>query len=117
MTAEDALEVVGWLSEADVDVWLLGGWSVDALVGEQTRKHKDLDLSVRDEHVSRMSDVLKPEGTARRGRPLQSFARTPDAIATPVSTAKAVCAGAAKDQSARKSQCARKSQSPTSPCK
>jgi lincosamide nucleotidyltransferase A/C/D/E len=62
MSAEDALEIVGWLSAADVDVWLLGGWGVDALVGEQTRDHKDLDLMVRDEHVSRMSDVLNEHG-------------------------------------------------------
>jgi Aminoglycoside-2''-adenylyltransferase len=62
MTAEDAVEIVGWLSASDVDVWLLGGWGVDALVGEQTRDHKDLDLMVRDEHVSRMSDVLNEHG-------------------------------------------------------
>jgi lincosamide nucleotidyltransferase A/C/D/E len=58
MTAEDTIEIVGWLSASDVDVWLLGGWGVDALVGEQTRDHKDLDLIVRDEHVSLMSDAL-----------------------------------------------------------
>jgi lincosamide nucleotidyltransferase A/C/D/E len=75
MTAEDALEILGWLSAADVDVWLLGGWGVDALVGEQTRDHKDLDLMVRDEHVSRMSDVLNEHGFRRRIRSLVGGSR------------------------------------------
>src|SRR5215216_4234618 len=34
------------------------GWGVDALVGEQTREHKDLDLIVRDSHESRMREAL-----------------------------------------------------------
>jgi hypothetical protein len=31
-------------------IWLDGGWGVDALVGEQTREHEDLNLIVRDAH-------------------------------------------------------------------
>jgi lincosamide nucleotidyltransferase A/C/D/E len=34
------------LAGAGVDVWIDGGWGVDALVGEQTREHDDLDLVV-----------------------------------------------------------------------
>jgi lincosamide nucleotidyltransferase A/C/D/E len=48
MTAADVVEILGWLGTASVDVWLDGGWGVDALVGEQTREHNDLDLIVRD---------------------------------------------------------------------
>jgi lincosamide nucleotidyltransferase A/C/D/E len=48
MTAADVVEILGWLRAASADVWLDGGWGVDALVGEQTREHKDLDLIVRD---------------------------------------------------------------------
>ena len=62
MTEADVLEVLQWLGEGEVAVWLKGGWGVDALVGEQTRDHKDLDLIVRDDDVSRMSDVLYPHG-------------------------------------------------------
>ena len=62
MTEADVVEVLGWLSEGEVAVWLMGGWGVDALVGEQTREHEDLDLIVRDDEVSRMSDVLSPHG-------------------------------------------------------
>jgi hypothetical protein len=48
MVETDVVEILGWLSAASVDVWLDGGWGVDALVGEQTREHNDLDLIVRD---------------------------------------------------------------------
>jgi predicted nucleotidyltransferase len=62
MTEADVVEALGWLGEGEVPVWLDGGWGVDALVGEQTREHNDLDLIVRDDHVSRMSDVLHEHG-------------------------------------------------------
>jgi lincosamide nucleotidyltransferase A/C/D/E len=39
--AADVVEILGWLGAVSVDVWLDGGWGVDALVGEQTREHKD----------------------------------------------------------------------------
>jgi lincosamide nucleotidyltransferase A/C/D/E len=31
---------------AGIDVWIDGGWGIDALLGEQTREHEDLDLVV-----------------------------------------------------------------------
>jgi lincosamide nucleotidyltransferase A/C/D/E len=44
ITAEDALSVLAMLRKADVGVWIAGGWGIDALLGEQTREHRDLDL-------------------------------------------------------------------------
>ena len=49
MTAERASETLGALERAGVAVCCMGGWGVDALVGEQTRKHRDLDLIVERE--------------------------------------------------------------------
>ncbi|MEI8410379.1 MULTISPECIES: glycosyltransferase [unclassified Kribbella] len=46
MTAERALSLLDLLAVAEVDVWVDGGWGVDALVGRQTRVHADLDLGV-----------------------------------------------------------------------
>lgn len=40
------LSVSEGLRAASVRHWLAGGWGVDALVGRQTRKHRDLDLAV-----------------------------------------------------------------------
>jgi lincosamide nucleotidyltransferase A/C/D/E len=71
MTAEDVVEILGWLDAASADVWLDGGWGVDALFGEQTREHKDLDLIVRDAHESRMRDVLATHGFAQVPRGLR----------------------------------------------
>jgi len=55
MTEADVIEILGWLADAGVAVWLDGGWGVDALIGEQTREHKDLDLIVRDDRVACLS--------------------------------------------------------------
>jgi lincosamide nucleotidyltransferase A/C/D/E len=46
MELRDVEEIVGALSAAGVRWWLAGGWGVDALVGRQTRRHKDLDVVV-----------------------------------------------------------------------
>lgn len=56
MTAEDVLSVLALLRRAEVDVWIGGGWGIDALVGEQTRDHGDLDLMHRqDQELAAMS--------------------------------------------------------------
>ncbi|MEA3019607.1 MAG: hypothetical protein QOI47_1131 [Actinomycetota bacterium] len=47
--AGDVLEVLDALDGAGVRVWLAGGWGVDALLGEETRPHGDLDLVVASE--------------------------------------------------------------------
>lgn len=44
MPAELVPEVLDTLKSAGVQAWLAGGWGVDALLGEQTRPHQDLDL-------------------------------------------------------------------------
>jgi lincosamide nucleotidyltransferase A/C/D/E len=46
MPADDVLAILTRL--ADVDVWVGGGWGIDALLGEQTRQHRDLDLMHRE---------------------------------------------------------------------
>jgi lincosamide nucleotidyltransferase A/C/D/E len=58
MHAADVIEVVEALQEAGVDVWLDGGWGVDALLEKQTREHDDLDVVVGVDHVSRLIVVL-----------------------------------------------------------
>ncbi len=62
MTADDVVEVLNTLEDAGIDVWLDGGWAVDALVGEQTRDHDDLDLVARSEDAERAISVLEPCG-------------------------------------------------------
>jgi lincosamide nucleotidyltransferase A/C/D/E len=54
MGAADALGVVDLLEEAGIRTWVSGGWGCDALLGEQTRQHEDLDLilDARDQQPS-----------------------------------------------------------------
>jgi lincosamide nucleotidyltransferase A/C/D/E len=46
MPASSVLEVLDALSVSGCPAWILGGWGVDALVGRQTRPHRDLDLAI-----------------------------------------------------------------------
>ena len=46
MAAGDLLAILDLLERAGVAVWIDGGWGVDALLGEQTREHDDLDLVI-----------------------------------------------------------------------
>jgi lincosamide nucleotidyltransferase A/C/D/E len=54
MDLGEVLGVVADLTEASCAVWVAGGWGVDALLGQQTRLHRDLDLALdaRDEPVA-----------------------------------------------------------------
>lgn len=45
---DEVLLVTHCLESQSVQFWLAGGWGVDALVGRQTRRHKDLDVVIED---------------------------------------------------------------------
>ena len=64
MTAEQVLELVELLTARGLDVWVDGGWGVDALVGRQTREHGDLDLGVARPHLQTVIKVLDEVGYA-----------------------------------------------------
>jgi lincosamide nucleotidyltransferase A/C/D/E len=42
----EVVEVLDALERRRVRLWLAGGWGVDALVGVETRLHRDVDLAV-----------------------------------------------------------------------
>ena len=44
--AGDVLRIVDLLGDRGIDAWLDGGWGVGALLGEQMRPHKDVDIVV-----------------------------------------------------------------------
>jgi lincosamide nucleotidyltransferase A/C/D/E len=46
LTAPDLAALADVFEAAGIEVWLDGGWGVDALLGEQTRVHDDLDLVI-----------------------------------------------------------------------
>jgi lincosamide nucleotidyltransferase A/C/D/E len=60
--AEDVINIYQSLSANDIQIWLTGGWGIDALLREQTRPHKDLDLIMLVDDVVRMRDLLDRAG-------------------------------------------------------
>jgi lincosamide nucleotidyltransferase A/C/D/E len=64
MSPDDALSVLSLLGEAGAEVWIAGGWGVDALLGRQTREHRDLDLLHRQEQEPAVLAALAAAGYA-----------------------------------------------------
>jgi lincosamide nucleotidyltransferase A/C/D/E len=60
MSAEDVVALLALME--GIDVWLDGGWGVDALLGEQTREHDDLDLVVARSDVPSLIEALRQDG-------------------------------------------------------
>ena len=74
MTASVVCEVVDWLNEAGIRVWLDGGWGVDALLGGETRAHHDVDIIVTVGDVPKLLEVGHRKGFAiREGSPPHAF--------------------------------------------
>src|SRR6266404_7358796 len=45
-----------------IEVWLDGGWAVDALLGAQTRPHKDVDIILRAADLPQLREILGSRG-------------------------------------------------------
>jgi lincosamide nucleotidyltransferase A/C/D/E len=60
----DVIEILDRLDEAGVEYWLDGGWAVDAVLGEQTRPHADLDLIVQVGDLTALREALGRDGFA-----------------------------------------------------
>ncbi|MFI1095668.1 nucleotidyltransferase domain-containing protein [Streptomyces sp. NPDC020917] len=62
MTADDVLSVLALARQAGADLWIGGGWGIDALLGEQTRPHRDVDVMHRQEHEPALAAALAAAG-------------------------------------------------------
>jgi lincosamide nucleotidyltransferase A/C/D/E len=62
LTENDVMTVITALTDAGIDAWIGGGWGVDAVVGETTRAHRDLDLAIRSGHLDSAIGVLEGLG-------------------------------------------------------
>jgi lincosamide nucleotidyltransferase A/C/D/E len=58
MMGEDVVEVLSALDAGGIEYWVDGGWGIDALMGEQTRPHRDLDLGIRIDDVAKVEAAL-----------------------------------------------------------
>jgi lincosamide nucleotidyltransferase A/C/D/E len=59
---EDVISLYQRLLDHGIQVWLTGGWGIDALLREQTRPHKDLDVIVLVDDVARLRELLGCDG-------------------------------------------------------
>ncbi len=58
----DLFQMLDWLEETGVRYWLDGGWGVDALYGQQTRIHRDVDIDFDSRHTDRLLTFLQDKG-------------------------------------------------------
>jgi lincosamide nucleotidyltransferase A/C/D/E len=54
--------ILSALDRASVRYWVAGGWGVDALVGQRTREHRDVDLAIDAEDFARAGEAVKALG-------------------------------------------------------
>jgi lincosamide nucleotidyltransferase A/C/D/E len=62
LRAEQVAALIRDMQEQGIRLWLMGGWGVDALLGEQTRDHHDLDLLVQIADLERFVERLSALG-------------------------------------------------------
>ena len=62
MLEKDAADLIAFLEENGLEVYVDGGWAVDAVLGEQTRPHDDLDIAMPHAQVSRLRAILSTRG-------------------------------------------------------
>ena len=62
MTADDVLAFAQLLNQHNIEVFIDGGWGVDALLGEQTRPHTDLDIALQHKDVPQVRALLEARG-------------------------------------------------------
>lgn len=60
--AEDVVHIYQHLAAHSIQAWLTGGWGIDALLQEETRPHKDLDILVLVDDIVPMRDLLGRAG-------------------------------------------------------
>jgi lincosamide nucleotidyltransferase A/C/D/E len=58
----EVFDVLDPLTDAGVRWWLAGGWGVAALLGRQTREHRDVDLAVDADDLAACRQVLAELG-------------------------------------------------------
>lgn len=62
MRASEAADLVRLFDQHNLEVYVDGGWAVDALLGEQTRSHADLDIAIPHAQVAKLRELLGARG-------------------------------------------------------
>ena len=62
ITERDAISIIKKANIEGINVWIDGGWGVDALLEKQTRDHNDIDLVIEMKNYLNFIDLIKREG-------------------------------------------------------
>lgn len=62
MTSQDVVDIYTELERRGIEVWIDGGWAVDALLEEETRVHDDLDIALQYKDVSAFRSFFESRG-------------------------------------------------------
>jgi len=62
MIGSVVVELLQLLTQHGIEVCVDGGWGVDALLGQQTRAHSDLDIAIPHKDVPRLRELLEARG-------------------------------------------------------
>lgn len=62
MSAQDVLALYDLFKSQGIKIWLDGGWAVDALLGEQTRTHGDIDIVIQEKGLLQIRELLEAHG-------------------------------------------------------
>jgi lincosamide nucleotidyltransferase A/C/D/E len=62
MDSKDVVSFCTQIEKLGIEMWINGGWGVDALLGGQTRPHNDLDIFIEEKDVARLRELLETEG-------------------------------------------------------
>ena len=62
MTSKEVLDIYLKSETTGVKLWIDGGWGVDALLGRQTRPHKDLDIAIEQKDLTKFLEILAARG-------------------------------------------------------
>ena len=54
MTAKGVLQILQIFKDMQTEVWIEGGWGIDALIGKQTRRHNDVDIAFNTKDETRI---------------------------------------------------------------
>jgi len=69
MSGEVVVQLLQLFDQHGLDVVVDGGWGVDALLGEQTRSHQDVDLALPHKDIQKLRALLEARGYKDVPRP------------------------------------------------
>ena len=62
MSGDAVIELMQLFDQNGIEVFVDGGWGVDALLGDQTRSHADLDIALQHKDVPNLRALLEARG-------------------------------------------------------